>query len=239
MIVNELSFARMIPVFITQPIAAIIFFLLAIRLILRKRDRITIHLFLQFLFYFLVCILNLVFVLLILFNITTSLYSLYFIMIYMTIFSQNFILLFVLNLLNLKIHKNLKLQVLIILVYGILILSIMLLIPNAISLDKNQNYRPIYSWWFLISAYILHFFLITLPVIINFYRIYSTLTISKLKKKFKKIIIGTLGILFIYYGFILFNTWQNQLFRTIWSISILIIVIPSAMLLYQGIGQKL
>lgn len=237
MIFQGITLVRIITVFIGQPIAAILYLILAIKLILRKKTKMILFLFFQFISYSLNSFLNIVFIILLLFGYIDLLYPLYYLMLYIALFSPIFILLFILNIFHLKLHKNIKLQILLIIIYAIVVYFI-LMIPGAVTLDSQNNYKPLYSWNFTLITYLFITSVIVIPTLFSSLRIYFVLENPFLKNKFKKIIIGT-NILFIgFYGLLLFNTWHNQIFRFIWSIFIFLIMIPSSVLLYFAVGKE-
>lgn len=77
------------------------------------------------------------------------------------------------------------------------------------------------------------------PFIILFFKIYKTFMEKELKRKLMYFFIGCCGMTISMYGGMLYNTWDNVIFRLIWSICVLFIVIPSGILIYYGIGFKL
>jgi hypothetical protein len=115
---------------------------------------------------------------------------------------------------------------------------ILLLIPNGITIGAATGWLPLFSWTFLISFYIYFTITMILPIFYLLLRIYFTFEDKSLKKKFIYFAIGILLILISIYGLVLYNTWQEPIFRTLWSI-VSLIVIPSGLLIYYGIGQNL
>ncbi|MFW9938439.1 MAG: hypothetical protein ACFFD5_12380, partial [Candidatus Thorarchaeota archaeon] len=76
-------------------------------------------------------------------------------------------------------------------------------------------------------------------------KLYHTFTDKRLKKKFRLFLLGIIGMFSAFYGLILYNTsvlfeviiLEN--FKSIWTVLVFCIVIPSGLLIYYGIGQNL
>ncbi len=129
----------------------------------------------------------------------------------------------------------LKRQNLFILTYAIINLLV-LTIPGLITFNEGV---PAYSWVFLTFIYIIFTLGTVIPTIIFSIKLFNTFEDRTLKRKFKFFIIGVIGMCFAFYGLMLYNTWSDSIFRTIWSFLVFFIVIPSILLIYYGIGQNL
>lgn len=129
----------------------------------------------------------------------------------------------------------LKRQNLIILTYAIINLFV-LSIPGSITFNVGI---PAYSWVFLIITYIIFTLGTVIPTIVFSIKLYNTFEDKTLKRKLKYFFIGVIGMCFAFYGLMLYNTWFDSIFRSIWTIVVFFIVIPSMFLIYYGIGQNL
>ena len=103
MVLNQIEWPRLITVFITQPISAIVFISLAIKILTRKRDQVSISLATFYVISSFAITFNVIFVILTLFNQNEYLlYLFYFLTAYPLIFSPFFIIIFLNLLLNIE-----------------------------------------------------------------------------------------------------------------------------------------
>jgi hypothetical protein len=160
----------------------------------------------------------------------------YFFSFYPTTFSAIFILTFIISILKLDDVFTLKKQLIITLVYGFMILVIFF-IPDGITF--TEQWRSIWSWPLFIAIYIVFTIFITIPTIVYSRRLVRTFQDKILKKKLNTFLLGVFGMYLAVYGVTLYLTWQNPLFSAIWSVVTFILMIPSAILIYYGIGREL
>jgi len=73
---------------------------------------------------------------------------------------------------------------------------------------------------------------------IFFKKLYNKFEKNELKKKFKYFTGGTYGMFLSSYGAVLYNTWQNPIFKLVWTF-LSLIIIPSGILIYCGIARNL
>ena len=161
---------------------------------------------------------------------------LYFIATYLIILSFIFIVIFVISLLKLKEVFTNKKIFLIVLIYGFAWL-ILFLFPGGLTF--TENWVPVYSWPLFFTATLLYTLSITIPTIYYSTRLYRTFKADNLKKKLRKFLFGITIILPIIYGAILFNTWQDPLFKIVWGILVIVLLLSSGLLIYYGIGREL
>ena len=102
----------------------------------------------------------------------------------------------------------------------------------------NQNLRPTFSWTYLTISYIVFTIFYAIPINIFSLKAYKNFSNEFLRRKFKYFIIGTNGFFINFYGLILYNTWENELFKLIWSL-VSLIVVPCGILTYLGIGKQI
>ena len=228
---------RLLLVFIPQLILASIFLFIAIKLLIRNRMRSIITLSMFYVFSAAGLIFNAIFLLIATFipENAVLLVSLYFLSFYPILFSPIFIITFMITLLKLDDVFTLKKQSIIVLIYG-LITFLVFFTPEGISFD---DWRPRFSWILLSLILIVFSVFILIPTIIYSRRLLKTFKDKILKKKLLTFIIGVTGILISVYGGILYITLQDLLFRSLWSVATVIILIPSALFIYYGIGREL
>ena len=225
-------------IFIPQLIVAGLFLFLAIKLIRRNQQRPTLTLCMLYTISASGLIFNAIHVVLAAFQPENEvlLLVIYFLSYFLMLFSPVFILTFVISILRLGDVFTIKKQLIITLIYGFLVF-ILFFTPNGITF--SEQWRPIYSWGFLTLVYISLTVFIVLPTLWYSRRLIKTFQDKILKRKLITFIIGIIGLLFTIYGVVLYITWQDSLFSSLWSVLTTFIVIPSAIFIYYGIGREL
>jgi len=160
----------------------------------------------------------------------------YFFATYLTMFSFIFVVVFILSLLKLKYEFTLKKAILIIGAYGITWL-LFHLYPSGVA--YSESWAPVYSFPYYITGNILFTISFTIPVIYYSLRLRSLFKDSNLKRKLSLFIIGNILAITLVYGLLLYNTWQDPTFKTIWGFSIIVLLISSGLLIYYGMGRDL
>lgn len=238
MILQSTDPSRLLIIFIPQLIVACIFLFIAVKLLIRNRPRPIITL---SMFYFFIAsgmIINAIFIViaaLIPDNIFL-LQILYFFTFYPMLFSPIFILTFIISILKLEFVFTLKKQLIITIIYGF-VSCLIFFIPNGITF--TEQWRPIYSLTFSICIYILFTVGIVIPTMIYSRRLIKTFQDKILKKKLVTFIVGVFGMFLMFYGGVIYITWQNTLFRSLWAVVVLFLMISSAIFIYYGIGREL
>ena len=161
---------------------------------------------------------------------------LYFLATYLIIFSFVFIIVFILSLLKLKYVFTLKKAFAIILTYGIA-WFLLHLYPGGVV--YSENWVPVYSFPLFLAANILFTLSFTIPVIYYSIRLRKTFTDATLKRKLSLLLIGITILIFLLYGVLLYNTWQEPTFKTLWGLSAIVLLFSSGLLIYYGIGRDL
>jgi len=234
----QISPSRLFFIFGIHPIL-ISFFLYIVYLIL-KRNKNPLTLTLS-IFYILTAIgftLNIIFIFLILVHVESILSIVYFLATFLILFSPIFILIFILHLLHSVPSLSKKKQISIICTYGILSF-ILLLWPGGITINIHKNWIPIFSWQFLIVIYFFFTCSIFIPIMVNLIKMYKLFQDKDLKKKLRYFSLGIFGTLISFYGLILYNTWDDPLYKLIWGAISLFIVPIAAFMIYYGIGHNL
>ena len=230
---------RLLLIFISQLILAGLFLFLAIKLLRRNQQRPTLTLGMLYIFPASGLIFNAMHVVLAAFQPENEvlLLVIYFLSYFLMLFSPVFILTFVISILRLGDVFTIKKQLIITLIYGFIVF-IIFFTPNGITF--NEQWRPIYSWFFLTIVYITLTTFIVLPTLWYSRRLIKTFKDKILKRKLITFLTGVFGYLFSIYGSILYITWQDSLFSSWWSIITTFIIIPSAgIFIYYGIGREL
>ena len=229
---------RIVTIFISQLILAIIFLFIAIKLLRRTRPRPIITLSMWYLLTTTGFVFNVLHVIIAAFQPENALLLIvvYFLSFYPLLFSPIFILTFIISILKLGDVFTVKKQLIITLIYGFVTLLIFF-IPDGITF--TEQWRPIYSWGFFTAIYTSFTIFITIPTIWYSRRLIKTFQDKILKKKLMTFLIGVFGMALAVYGATLYITWQNPLFTTIWSVVTFFLMIPSGILIYLGIGREL
>ncbi len=238
MLLQSPDMVRVLIIFIPGLIIAGLFLYLAIKLLRRNQQRPTVTLGLLYIISASGLIFNVTHVVLAAFQPENEvlLFVIYFLTIFPMLLSPVFILTFMISILRLGDVFTIKKQLIITLIYGFII-CIIIFTPNGIAF--SEQWRPIFSWGFLTLIYITLTFFILLPTLWYSRRLIKMFQDKILKRKLITFIIGVFGILFSLYGTILYITWQDSLFSSLWSAFTTFISIPSALFIYYGIGREL
>jgi hypothetical protein len=228
------DWTRFFLVFGIQSALGITFLVLAYKILKRKSSKIPLYLATFFIVEFLVVLDNVIIILLPFSNLVIVLYFLGTFLFYFAIL---FYILFLLSFFEEKLKFTRKKQIALVIFYSSIIFSL-LTFPEGITFKVNGNWRPQWSWTFLILNYVVITLLYNIPILILSYKLYSKFENPKLKKRIKYLLLGT-GLLMIQvYGVVMYNTWENETFRMIWSFYTPFIMI-SAYFLYYGIGTNM
>lgn len=230
LMLSENGFNRLFLIYVPQLLFSFIFLFTAYKILKRNWNRLTLTLSFFYISISIGGILNAVYVPFQVNPLVTILvlHSLFFIL-----FGPIFLVLF--NVIILKTEKKniSKLELIYIILY-ISILILCLLIPQGIKINESTEWRPIFSWLFLIIIYLFITFFIFLPLYFLSVKLYKSFEDTNLKKKLRYFYLGCFGLLFTLYGLVLYNTWDNPIFRTIWSITTSIVYLPSTILIYYA-----
>jgi len=228
---------RIFGIFIIQPIVVLFFIYIAIRILKRNKNLLTITLSAFYILSAAGFIINIFFIMgtLLAFEFSLILFSLYFISSFLVIFAQIFLVIFLF--LIKRQDFSFKSYILLTSFYGLGSL-LLLLTPGGIDIGIHTNWIPTYSWMFLILFYIFFSLIIMIPTIYLLSKLLMSFQDRDLRKKFFIFLIGIFSMLISIYGLVLYNTWHDPTFRAIWSV-VSLIVIPAGLLIYNGIGQNL
>ncbi|MBD3215971.1 MAG: hypothetical protein GF311_25390 [Candidatus Lokiarchaeota archaeon] len=228
------DWTRFFLVFGIQSALGITFLILVYKILKRKRSKITLYLSSFYISEFLVVLNNIVIIFL---PFSFIVIFLYFLLYFVFYFAIVFYILFLISFFQEQLKFTGKKQIALVIFYSFIIICL-LAFPEGITFKINGNWRPQWSWMFLILNYVVITLLYNIPILFFSYKLYSKFENPKLKKRIKYLLIGT-GLLMIQaYGIVLYNTWENETFRMIWSFYTPFIMI-SAYFLYYGIGTNM
>ncbi len=236
MIFQITEYLRLFIVFVPQVFLVCVFCFLIFKILKRNTNRSSLIL---SGFYFTVSIglgMNAIAVLIAFFSPGEFIAVLYFLATYFTMLSFVFVIVFILSLLKLKSVFTLKKAFVIILVYGVAWLFLHLY-PGGVT--YSENWVPIYSPLLFIAVNILFTISFTIPVVYYAIRLRKLFKDANLKRKLSWFLIGITVQIFLIYGVLLYNTWQDPTFKTIWGISAIVLLISSGLMIYYGIGRDL
>ncbi len=229
-----MDFARFIQIYVVQGLFALFFLYMAYLVLKRGKKAINLYLSSFYLSVTIGGVLNMIYA-----NIfdPTIVFIMHFMTYYLFCFSMVFILIFVLILIKPANQINFRLQLLILIIFGLLILGL-LFIPNGIIINATTNWKPNWSWVFFLYSFIICTIIIIFPTIYYSIKIYIKFESAYLKKKWKYFLIGIFAYFFLYYGTSLSNTLNHDTFRVIWSLISLPTLI-ALYLIYYGVGRQL
>ncbi|MGQ4874652.1 MAG: hypothetical protein ACP6IY_11340 [Promethearchaeia archaeon] len=152
---------------------------------------------------------------------------------------SNYVLLFMFNLILYKTELIItkKKQMLILILYNsFLILAFF--IPNAIEIGPATSWRPKWSFSFILYLLIFLSVFVTIPSIYFLFKILSTLSEISLRKRWRLFIMGNFGYYIVLYSTLFFNFLADPKFSILYFL-IGLLLYPSCLLLYFGIGNKI
>ncbi|MFX1523262.1 MAG: hypothetical protein ACFFCC_07160 [Promethearchaeota archaeon] len=226
--------ARFLQIYIIQGGFALFFLYMAIIVLKRGKKRSNLYLSGFYLSTAIGGVLNIVYANIFIENIV---YILHFITYYIFCYSLVFILLFTLILLNPVDKFDRRIQLLLLILFGLLLLGL-LFIPNGIQINQMTNWKPVWSPFFFLYSIIICSAILIIPTSYYSLKIYSKFKNQHLKKKWKYFLVGLVGYFFLFYGTSFSNTLNNDNFRFIWSMLSLPTII-SLFLIYFGVGKQL
>ncbi|MBD3211850.1 MAG: hypothetical protein GF311_04505 [Candidatus Lokiarchaeota archaeon] len=133
-----------------------------------------------------------------------------------------------------------KKQLSIIIIYGTLLFLMLLFLPfEGVSINPETNWKPVYTLGFFIYLMLVLFLGATIPSFYYAIRIYTNFTTKDLKDRWKYFILGITFLFLFMYGTFFANYLNIDLFRTMWSIIGLFLVITGILLIYFGVGRQI
>ncbi|MHA1843276.1 MAG: hypothetical protein ACTSWE_03295 [Promethearchaeota archaeon] len=234
MLIENTETTRFIGVYVTQLGIGIIFLYVTYRLLRRNRSMLSL---LLGLFFFLQSMSLILLAILYPIRSNPFSYNFYFISLYINLSAQIFVVLFFIKLFHFE-NMNFTWKEVLIIIFHLTTCFLIFYFSNGIKYDETTNWSPKYSFLFftLLSLYFTCVLLI--PAMLYSIKLYKVFSDAQLKKRYKYFLIGMLSYGISFYGVLIFNTFDNYLFKAIWII-ISLFLIPFELLLFYGIGTEL
>jgi len=115
----------------------------------------------------------------------------------------------------------------------------MLSIPGGYTINKNTNWRPVWTLWFFFIVIIVMLCFIQIPFIILYYKLNSLFEDKDIKKKLRWWFVGFEGYSIGLYVIFFNNTLNNILLQLIWPVIATALAIVSGLIIYRVWGQSL
>ena len=227
---------RLMIIFGSQSFIIIVFLILGIIVIKRKRERAQVALFLFYILLAFGLILNIVEVLIIPTNNGVLIRILYTLSVFFIAFPFVFNLLFINILLRMKENFTVKKMVAIVFVYAVICFSLFL-VPDGIIF--SPTWTPTYSFTLFIVLYIYFTVFMVIPTMFYSLKLYRLFKAQNLKNRLRLYLTGFIIIMAAIYGGVYFITSDNQLFKTIYGIIAFVAEIVAGFLIYFGLGKDL
>ena len=229
-----MDWTRLFLIYVIEGGTILIFLAIALKLILRNRNKFTLALSGYYFSYSFGFLLNLIYLPL---RMDPWVYYLHIIGIFWTVFGFVFLLVF-----NLKLYmrkRNLTPTHLVLLmgVYAFSILFILTL-PGGITINSATGWRPVWTWQLFTLLSIFVSCTLILPIIIISHKIKVTMSVEALKKKWRWHSYGIYLSSFLFLGGLLYITWNHSVYRMTW-VFLSILMIVAAFLLYSGSAKGL
>ncbi len=232
MVFFQADWSRLVLIFVVGLFLTIMFLFISYKILTRHRDRLTLTLSSFYIAEALGFLTNVIYSFLMVNPIVTILL---FITYYLVVFGFIFIVIFLLNLV--KMYIKIKIQLIIICTYAVSVFLV-LSIPGGMTINENTNWRPIYSWTLVFGVSILISSFILIPTIILSIKTYKIFEDENLRRKLKYFLIGIFGMIIISYGALINMALNDPGFSLLWSF-ISLLVVPSGIMIYYGIGHSI
>ncbi|MFX1314870.1 MAG: hypothetical protein ACFE9T_03340 [Promethearchaeota archaeon] len=234
MILEETDWARYFGILIVGLFITVFFYFLAFKVIKRNFNRLTLTLGTFYILPGTGLFLN--FIVLLISSTPLGL-ILYYLVVFLILFGDFFLVLFLINILKIDSRLTLNKQVLITIIYAILCV-LLILFPGGITINEETDWIPVWSWSFLITMYIFFTCSIFIPTFILSITLSKRFEDKKLKSRLRFFFIGIILLFLVLYGLILYNTWIDSLYRELYTY-ISLLVFPAGILIYYGLVHQL
>ena len=234
LLAQTMDIARFIQIFLVQGLAGLFYLFIAYRIL--KKDNKSLN---RILSSFYICvafavILNVAYAFIF---IEEVVYILHVTTYYLLCFPLIFLLVFVLILLKSEVFFTRKYQLILIIVFGIMLMGLWL-IPNGVVINESTNWKPDWSWTYLLYSIAVCSLFAIIPTIVVSIKLYRKFEYKELKNKLKYFLIGIGGYFFLYFGTSISNTLNDPTFRLIWSLLSLPTLV-SLYFVYFGVVKNL
>jgi hypothetical protein len=233
----ELDLARILQLFVIQLIIALFFVYLAFRILKKNKSRLNISF---SLFYILTAIGAFINIIYSVIDNEIAVTTLNFI----TNFCVSFSLIFLYTtnqiILKSEVVFTKKDQLKITVLYGILLFLTVLFYPfgQGVIINESTNWKPLWKLPFFLYVVAIDTIIATIPILLTSIKIFREFKDEDLKKRWIFFLIGLGGLFAYMYGVFLNNFLNQSLFRTIFTIYSLTVVLW-VYLIYYGIGRQI
>jgi len=235
MIINlDFNWTRYFLVFIFQSLVVFTFIFFAYKMLKRKITKSSLSLAIFFLIESSAGIINMIYIVLEFSYLVIFLFHLSY---FLFFFGLYFFLLFLISFFEEQFRITYKKLTIIAAIYIVAII-IVLNFPGGINFKINGTWRPNWNWNFLFVLYIFITIFYTVPILFFSYRLLKYIQFEGFKKRMKFFLIGTCLLIFQMYGLVLYNTWNNEIYRIFWFL-LTIFNISSPLFLYLGVGKNI
>ena len=229
-----MDIARFIQVFLVQGLSGLIFLFIAYRILKRESKGPNLILSGAYLSVGFGVIINVIYTFIL---VESVVHILHFLTYYLMCLSLIFLLIFVLIVDKSAKLITPKIQLGVIITFGILLLGLWF-IPNGIIINQGTNWKPEWSWPFLTYSFIICSSIAIVPTTYFSLKLYLKFEYKELKKKWKYFLVGIIAFFFLYYGTSISNTLADPTFRLIWSFASLP-TLTSPYFVYYGVAKQL
>lgn len=234
LLAQTMDIARFIQIFLVQGLAGLFYLFIAYRIL--KKDNQSLN---RVLSSFYICvafavILNIIYAFIF---IEEVVYILHVTTYYLLCFPLIFLLVFVLILLKSDVFFTRKYQFILIIAFGIMLMGLWL-IPNGVVINESTNWKPDWSWTYLLYSITVCSLFAIIPTIVLSIKLYQKFEYKELKNKLKYFLLGISGYFFLYFGTSISNTLNDPMFRLIWSLLSLPALV-SLYFVYFGVVKNL
>ena len=234
LLAQTMDIARFIQIFLVQGLAGLFYLVIAYKILKRERKGLNLILSSFYVCVAFAVILNVVYAFIF---VEEVVYILHVTTYYLLCFPLVFLLVFVLILLKSEEVFTPKLQLILIVVFGVLLVGLWL-IPNGVTINESTNWKPDWNWIYLLYSLTVCSLFAIFPTIYLSIKLYRKFEYKELKKKLKYFLIGICSYFFLYFGTSISNTLNDPTFRIIWSLLSLPTII-SLYFVYFGVAKNL
>jgi len=229
-----MDIARFIQVFLVQGLTGLFFLFIAYRILKRESKGLNLILSGFYLSVAFGVIINVIYAFIF---VESVVHILHFLTYYLLCLSLIFLLIFVLILDKSDKVITPKIQLILIITFGVLLFSLWF-IPDGIVINASTDWKPEWSWSFLTLSFIICSSIAIVPTTYFSLKLYLKFEYKELKKKWKYFLVGIFAYFFLFYGTTISNTLADPTFRLIWSLTSLPTLI-SLYFVYYGVAKQL
>ncbi len=229
-----MDIARFIQVFLVQGLIGLFYLFIAYRILKRESKGLNLILSGAYLSVAFGVFINVIYAFIL---VESVVHILHFLTYYLICLSLIFLLIFVLIVEKSDKVITPKIQLVLIITFGVLLLGLWF-IPNGMIINASTDWKPEWSWPFLTYSFIVCSSIAIVPTTYYSIKIYLKFEYKELKKKWKYFLVGIFAYFFLYYGTSISNTLADPTFRLIWSLASLPALI-SLYFVYYGVAKQL